>query len=366
MLEIRIAETVEEKEAVFRFRYLIYVEEMGRYKHVGDRVDRRLADPEDEWSWISYARDGDEIVGTLRMTWGGAGFSDRQVQQYGLRLFLDELPHDALAVGERTMVSPTFRGANLLAQLGSVIEPLLDAHGVKVVFGACEPHLISHYCRFQRPCGTRNINSPEAGYLIPLISFRPDVEALKGLGQGSGIPRCVEDVLADSGTVYSPLTGDPADYRSAVQTSLAALGAPVFAGLTTEELERCIARSNIISCADGDRVLKKGGVARNVFVVLSGALEVSDNEHPVAVLLPGDVFGETAYLLEGTRTFDVYVLSDDTRILSLSERSLRKLTTDDPVLAAKLLANISKILCHRAAKVQRADVINRVKPVSTR
>jgi hypothetical protein len=50
MVEIRIAETVDEKESVYRFRYAIYVEEMGRYKRVADRVDRRLADPEDEWT----------------------------------------------------------------------------------------------------------------------------------------------------------------------------------------------------------------------------------------------------------------------------------------------------------------------------
>ena len=126
MVEIRIAETVHEKEAVFRFRYAVYVEEMGRYKGVADRVDRRLSDPEDEWSWISYALDGDEIVGTLRMTWGGAGFSDRLMRQYGLQPFLDELPPEMLAVGERAMVSPTWRGEALLAQLGSVIEPLLE------------------------------------------------------------------------------------------------------------------------------------------------------------------------------------------------------------------------------------------------
>src|ERR1700737_606239 len=116
MVEIRIAETVDEKEAVFRFRYAIYVEEMGRYKNVADRVDRRLSDPEDDWSWISYALDGDEIVGTLRLTWGGAGFSDRQVRQYGLQPFLDELPHEVLAVGERAMGSPTWRGEDLLAE----------------------------------------------------------------------------------------------------------------------------------------------------------------------------------------------------------------------------------------------------------
>ena len=349
MVEIRIAETVDEKEAVFRFRYAIYVEEMGRYKHVADRVDRRLADPEDEWSWISYALDGDEIVGTLRMTWGGGGFSDRQVRQYGLQPFLDELPREVLAVGERTMVSPTWRGEDLLAQLGSVIEPLLTAHNVKVVFGACEPHLLSCYCRFQRPCGSRNTNSAEAGYLIPLVSFRPDAQALTGLGSTPGLPRCVQEALTDSGTVRSPLTSDPADYQREVQAALAGLAAPVFAGFTDEEIERCTARSNIISCADGDRVLKKGGVARNVFIVLDGALEVSDDGHPIAVLLPGEVFGETAYLLEGVRTCDVDVLSDDTRILSLSERSLRQLTATDPAVAAKLLGNISKILCRRLA-----------------
>ena len=346
MVEIRIAETVDEKEAVLRFRYAIYVEEMGRYAGVADRVDRRLGDPEDEWSWISYAIDGDEIVGSLRMTWGGAGFSDRQVRQYGLQPFLDELPREVLAVGERTMVSPSWRGEQLLAPLCCVIEPRLTAHGVKVVFGACEPHLLSCYCRYQRPYGSRNINSPEAGYLIPLVSFRPTAEALAGLGAGPGLPRCVGAVMSGGGTVRSPLVCDPAEYRSEVHAALAAVAAPVFEGFTSEEIERCTTSSNIISCADGDRVLKKGGVARNVFVVLSGALEVSNDEHPVAVLLPGDVFGETAYLVKGTRTFDVDVLSDDTRLLALSERSLRTL---DPAVGSKLLDNISMILSRRAA-----------------
>jgi len=344
MFEVRIAGTAEEKEAVFRFRHAIYVEEMGRYRQVA--TDGRLADPEDQWSWIAYALDGERIVGTLRMTWGGAGFSDRQVAQYNLRPFLDELAHDVLAVGERTMFSPAYRGADLLERLALVIDPLLDAHGVKVVFGACEPHLISYYCRFQRPYGSRNINSAEAGYLIPLVSFRPDAESL---GDRQHLPRCIQDALAGGGTVRSPLISDPAAYRTELQDALAAVAAPVFDGLAPDELERCTARSNIITCAESDRVLKKGGVARNVFVVLSGALEVSADEHPIAVLLPGDVFGETAYLLEGTRTFDVDVLSDDTRILSLSESSLRKLTANDSTLAAKLLGNLSKILCRRLA-----------------
>ena len=147
-----------------------------------------------------------------------------------------------------------------------------------------------------------------------------------------------------SGTVHSPLASDPAEYRREVHATSAHAGAAVFEGFTDDELDRCTARSNIIRCAAGDRVLKKGGAARSVFVVLSGALEVSDEGRPIAVLLPGDVVGETAFLLERRRTRDVDVLSDQTRILCLNEPCLRALTVNDPVVAAKLLGNLSKNL----------------------
>ena len=347
MLEMRLAQTADEREAIYRFRYSIYVEEMGRYQAVADHERRRLADPEDEWSWLAYAHDGTQVVASTRVTWGGHGFSPRQVSQYGLAPFLDELPAELMAVGERTMISPARRGTELLEELGTVLEPLNTDHDVRIVFGACEPHLISYYCRYQRPFGARNINSADAGLLIPLVCFVPGPEALVGLGDGPGMPRCVQAALDETGTVRSPLLSGPAGYRDDVHDALVPLAAALFEGLADDELDRCIARSNIICCAEGDRVLKKGGAARNVFVVLSGALEVSDADHAVAVLLPGGVFGESAYLLEQPRAHDVDALCDDTRILSLSERTLRNLTAEDPSLAAKLLGNVGKILCRR-------------------
>ena len=45
---IHLAETEEEKEAVFRFRYDVYVEEMGRYGAVADHEHRLLFEPEDD------------------------------------------------------------------------------------------------------------------------------------------------------------------------------------------------------------------------------------------------------------------------------------------------------------------------------
>ena len=113
------------------------------------------------------------------------------------------------------------------------------------------------------------------------------------------------------------------------------------------EAERCLGHSHVIECAAGDRVLKKGGVARNMFVVLDGTLEARDGEEVLRVMSRGDVFGEIAFLLEKPRTADVYAATDGVRVLSLSEGTIRKLIESDPNIAARLLLNISKILCLR-------------------
>ena len=50
--EVGLAETDEQKEAVYRFRYTVYVEEMGRYQGSADHAGRRLVEPEDD-QWNS-------------------------------------------------------------------------------------------------------------------------------------------------------------------------------------------------------------------------------------------------------------------------------------------------------------------------
>ena len=111
------ATTAAEIEAVQRLRYSVYVEEMKRYDDVDGAEDGRFAESEDEHSWICYARDGVQVVAATRMTWGGDGFSDRQVDQFQLAPFLAELPADVLGVGERNTVLPSHRGSGVLDQL---------------------------------------------------------------------------------------------------------------------------------------------------------------------------------------------------------------------------------------------------------
>ena len=353
--DVGVAETPEEREAVYRFRYSVYVEEMGRYQGSADHDGRRLVEPEDDVSWVFYAREGDDVVGTARLSWGAKGFSERQVDEYSLPPFLAELPHEHLAIGERVMVTPRLRGSGLVDQLMAVRNDVAIANDIRIQFSCCEPHLLSLYLgQGRRTYASKNINSPEAGYLIPLVAFPQGTDKLLDDVTGALPPSIAQVLDGTGGAVRSPLMSGAADYEDQLRATLHEIEdeeVSAFHGFTDEEVERCLARSNVIECTPGDRVLKKGGVARNVFVVLNGTLEVRSDDHVVAVLREGDVFGELAFLLEQPRAADTYAIEDGTRILSLSEKTLRQMIADDPTVAAKLLMNIARMLSVRITRL---------------
>jgi CRP-like cAMP-binding protein len=352
-VEFGRARTAAEVEAVQRLRYAVYVEEMHRYDHAVGVHDGRFEEPEDDHSWICFARDGDQVVAATRVTWGGAGFSPRQVEQYQLAPFLAELPAELMCVGERFTVLPAYRGSGVLEQLLEYGRAATPVGELRLAFGCCEPHLLPLYLKMgQRTYARHNINSPVAGYLVPLVAFLPDVDSLRGLGTAppGELPACVQAVLDQAPSVRTEALTLHDDYLREIRRTLDALDAQrlsPFDGLSADETDRLIARSTILECEAGDRVLRKGGTARNIFVVLEGTLEVRDGSTIVNVLSTGDVFGEMAFLLERPRSFDVDAAVDGTRVLSLSEGALRKLIAEDAGVAAKVLLNVSRLLCLR-------------------
>ena len=192
------AETEEEKLAVYRLRYDVYVAEMGRYRAAADHERRLLVEPEDATARIFYAAPEGEVVATVRLSWGGdAPFSARQIEHYQLEPFLAELPPEAIAVGERGMVVARLRGSPVYEQLAVASQRFLQEKRVQLLFGACEPHLLSLYLgRGSRPYAKRNINSPEAGDVAREFRRRyhrnPDPEAWVAAGWG-GIGDVIDD-----------------------------------------------------------------------------------------------------------------------------------------------------------------------------
>jgi hypothetical protein len=349
--ELFRAESDYDREEIFRFRYSVYVEELGRYRGNADHEGRRLVEPEDGHSAIYGARENGRLVATARLTFGADGFSPRQIDQYSLRPFLADLPVEVLSVGERLMVVPELRGSTLAAELRAFERADARARGIRLIFGCCEPHLLTmNLSAGGRPYAEHNISSEEVGYMIPLVWFEGDAEDLAGAPS-------VREALGRGGAVQAASLLPPETYWAQVEATLEALDREelhAFSGFEQAEVLDCISRSTIIECASGDRVVKEGGSSRNLFLVLSGILLVRHEGRLLNVLGPGDVFGEMAFLLGLPRQTDIYAATPDVKIMSLSEGTLRKLMDEAPPLAAKLLFNIARMLCGRLIKANRA------------
>ena len=363
--EIHEAVTSEERLKVFQFRYDTYVEEMGRYRSVANHEERTLVEPEDETARLYLAIDGENVVGTMRHNWGGdAPICDRQIKQYSMQPFLDHIPADQMIVGERFMVAPDHRGTDLILRLFRKYLNFVNEHRIQLIFGDCEPHLLNLYLGMGfRTYAARNVNSPETGYLIPLVMVPEDIvymqqinspiiKFLEDFGKDAMVPDCLSELLPEGGVVLSQTLMSNSGYMAEIDHAIQLSESPVhlFDGLSAEEQQRCLAKSNAIECKAGDHLIKKGNVAQNMFVVLSGNLEVQVDGDVVNVCSSGDIVGEMAFLLESPRSADVFVATDGTQVLSLSESNLKKLSKGDPELASKLLLNLSKLLCHKLAR----------------
>ena len=366
MIDFGRAETSEERTEVARFFYSVYVEEMGRFRDVADHDKRELRDPEDAYSWLFVARDEGSVIGTCRLTWGRDGFSDRQIRQYSLEPFLADLPAKQLVVGERTMLSPAYRGGTVWTDLGFTTAPVIEEHEVALVFGASEPHLIPMYATLgQRPYAPRNFFSEESGYLVPNLSIPADLAKARAARQApeygipfdwqagsvfQALPAGVRRHLETFGSVWAAaLQGDNA-YRTHLDDALAGIAPErnaLFDGLSELGIDRCTERSIILDCGAGDHVIKRDGTARNTYLVLTGELRAYDGDNLITTLTPGEIFGEAGLLLQSPRTADVFVTSETARILSVSDKTLRSVIAERCDDSHILLTNLIAILASR-------------------
>jgi hypothetical protein len=219
----------------------------------------------------------------------------------------------------------------------------------------------------QRPYAPRNFWSEESGYMVPNVSIPGDLATGHDAGPppASGMPfdwkagaayqsfpPAVRQQLDGFGTVRATEILGTDDYwhelRSALERAKSSRRT-LFDGMSDGAIGRCIESSILLDCHRDDHVVKRGGTARNMYVVLSGTFEAREGDRVIRPLGPGEIFGESGFLLRELRTADVYVTSDTAEVLSLSERTLRKVVDGDAADSHQLLLNLVSILAGRLA-----------------
>src|SRR4051812_14697767 len=100
--EVKVAASAAEREAIYRFRYEVYVEQMHLYRSTADHERRWLRDVDDDGAVLLYAALGGQVAGTIRINFGAdAPFSREAEDTYELGRFRPVVPDAQMAVDAR-------------------------------------------------------------------------------------------------------------------------------------------------------------------------------------------------------------------------------------------------------------------------
>lgn len=369
---VQRATTEAERMAVYRFRYRVYVEELQREIGGVDHAKRLVRDAEDEqpYSHHFYAGPPDRIEGVMRLrVWGPGEMPPGIADKLSLARFGPAQERLRTCELGRFMIDPRSRGSLvLLAMARRTYEFLAGESRVDVSFCTCRPGLVNYYRRLGgRPYGAPLVDEPE-GMEVPLASVLSDRDHFRRAGS---------PMAAWVGRYFGPGRRPPVDTRdfdhlfqdgekglvvergavlSALQAALRASAedAPARAGnfldgLPPQALQLLAARGVVMEVPQGQLITREGHVERELYIVLSGAVEVLRGEHVLRRLGRGDVFGEIAFFrLEGARSASVRAAAPS-RIATLRRSWLDDLGRRNPAAAQAVLFNLARVMADRAA-----------------
>jgi CRP-like cAMP-binding protein len=115
---------------------------------------------------------------------------------------------------------------------------------------------------------------------------------------------------------------------------------PLFSDLSHEAFVELVERCPLRRFGAGERILQQGERGEGFFVICEGRVSVLREEdgvaRPIAVLEPGEFFGEVALLAGGPRTASVDALTDGTQVLEIAAPMLVELAKRHAGVASAL------------------------------
>ncbi|MFT5154350.1 MAG: hypothetical protein ACI841_004357 [Planctomycetota bacterium] len=161
-MDVRPVTTRKEREAVYRFRYDIYVALEGRtQKHVDHRRGM-VEEPLDRQGVILAAFDGERVVGTQRTNFRGLGSLDYYDSLYGI----DKLPkrdQARVSITTKLMVDPDYRGSSMALRLAKLAYRTGLEAGTRWDFIDSRAHTLPYFNRLGYRVLDTQLDHPEYG-----------------------------------------------------------------------------------------------------------------------------------------------------------------------------------------------------------
>lgn len=363
--EVRTAQTEEEREAIFAFRYDVYGEELGRKLGNPDHVSRRMHDAEDDkpYTTLLYTTDEKGITGTSRMrSWEPGEVPAKDFETFSMARFKGI---DRLRVGEmgRLMLRPDQRTGLTLAALGYAVLDIGKPHWhLDLVFGNCATGLAQHYALIGwRRFAGRMIPTPD-GLEVPLVMVVSDVDYLRSigsflapLGERFGLKPLDTAPFAELFEERNlPVQFDKKLVRAAIERGVEA-NVGFLSEISAEAMEALVEKGFLIQVPSGELLTEVGLGQRELFVIIDGEFESFSDERSLRRMYPGEVVGEVAFFSsEGRRSASVRCVQDG-RVLVLRRRVVDELRVSAPTVAADILFHLARTLADRTGRAHLPD-----------
>ena len=363
---VQFARTQKDRDAVFRFRYRVFVEELGRDMPGTDHDNKMMIGDLDQSGLLVALRYDDDIVATVRMNRGHPKgiWPAMMADNYKITPFMDAFPLNELTFTSRLLIHPKFAGTKAMAVLLAAIYKLGRQQGSQFDFTSCEPYMVKAFERLGYRRYTGNFVDASAGYQIPLVLLMKDIDYLREIGSPLARLAAFYPNDRNSRQWFSRELPDyaarPPEHAMSEeqywqflteklqQTPL--IGIPLLKGLTFQEAKKFVNAGTVITVGEGDTVIRAGEMGDCMFVILSGSLNVQApadmGGRAFTALGGGDIFGELAFLRETPRSADV-VASEPSEVLVLTQAFFRDVMERIPRIAMKVLYNMSIILAQR-------------------
>ncbi|MBT5778946.1 MAG: cyclic nucleotide-binding domain-containing protein [Rhodospirillaceae bacterium] len=361
---VRIAQNDIDRLRIYRFRYSVLVDELHDDPPGRDDESMTVHEPVDDTSTLLYLASDDEIMGTLRLTYGMATpIPPALYKGYDLKNFNDFADSD-LSLTSAWAVSARWRGTPALSVLFAAAYKMSKERNIRFDFCHCAPAQLAPYQRLGYRRYTSNF-SDETGLRVPMVMLLDDVRHLKRVRSPLFRIACKYEASSATAVWFSRKFPEANQATALVEMDEDNFwvyltqqlhepphsSIPLLNGLTNEEAKKVIAVGTVLTCSAGEALIRQGELGNEMFILLSGAVEVragNEKGRPIAQFDCGDIFGEVAFLSEVERSATVVALSD-IKVLVVTQNMLCKLMKTMPEIACKVQFNLSLVLCERLA-----------------
>jgi len=174
---VRPLELDQERQAAFRLRYEVFIEELSMPDKAADHQMRIIEEPWDDDALILGAFAGDELIGTVRVKFGDASGFGSYESMFQMEQFHPYFPL-RVSFTNRFAVKPSYRMGRTAAKLCAGCFVHAQQRAVCLDFICCQPHLRSLYERLGYQQIHKDFDHAFGGRVSPMLINTCDPEHL--------------------------------------------------------------------------------------------------------------------------------------------------------------------------------------------